>query len=156
MRLNDTLTGILLLIFGIATVAYAQSFPPSPGQNIGPDLFPSIMGAGLAACGMILVGAGRKQPRTAWITYDEWVGKPRMVFNGLLVIGALIAYALVVDLVGFFVTAFVFLTVLLLAFGVSKRWVPLIAIAVTFGLHLIFYTMLRVPLPWGWFEGIAW
>ena len=156
MRLNDTLTGILLLIFGIATFAYAQSFPPSPGQNIGPDLFPSIMGAGLAVCGLIFVGAGRKQPGTPWLAFDEWVGKPRMVFNGLLVIGALIFYALVVDLVGFFVTAFVFLTVLLLAFGVSKRWVPFIAVAVTFGLHLIFYTLLRVPLPWGWFEGIAW
>jgi putative tricarboxylic transport membrane protein len=156
MRLNETLTGILLLIFGIATFAYAQTFPPSPGQNIGPDLFPSIMGGGLAACGLILVGTSRRQPATAWIAFDEWVRKPRMVFNGFLVIADLIFYALVVDRVGFFVTAFTFLTVLLLAFGVQRRWVPLIAVAVTFGLHFVFYTLLRVPLPWGWFEGIAW
>jgi hypothetical protein len=29
-------------------------------------------------------------------------------------------------------------------------------VAVTLGLHLAFYSLLRVPLPWGWLEGIAW
>jgi putative tricarboxylic transport membrane protein len=114
------------------------------------------MGAGLAACGLVFVGSGRRHRGTPVIAFDEWVGKPRMVLNGGLVIASLISYALVVDYAGFFVTAFVFLAVLLLAFGVSKRWIPLLALVVTFGLHFIFYTLLRVPLPWGWFEGMAW
>jgi putative tricarboxylic transport membrane protein len=35
------------------------------------------------------------------------------------------------------------------------RIVPL-ALIVTFAIHYAFYTLLRVPLPWGVLEGIAW
>ena len=174
MRLNDTLTGILLFVVGIAVAAYAQTFPLSPGQEIGPGLFPSVIGGGLALCGVVLFVGGVRQSRAtailrvqetadapgrrsdAWLELDEWARRPRMVLNGALVIADLIFYALAVDRIGFFVTAFVFLTVLLLAFGVRWRWIPVLAVAVTLGLHLVFYTLLRVPLPWGWFEGFAW
>ncbi|MEO6567321.1 MAG: tripartite tricarboxylate transporter TctB family protein [Opitutaceae bacterium] len=174
MRLNDTLTGILLFVVGVAVAGYAQTFPPSPGQQIGPGLFPSVIGCGLALCGVVLLVSAVRQSRAmaalrlretanvsegrdgAWLEFDEWVRRPRMVLNGALVIADLIFYALVVDRVGFFVTALVFLTVLLLAFGVRRRWIPVLAVAVTLGLHLVFYTLLRVPLPWGWFERIAW
>ena len=58
--------------------------------------------------------------------------------------------------VGFFITAFVFLGGLFLLFGVSRRWIVPLAVVVTFALHVAFYTVLRVPLPWGWLEGMAW
>jgi putative tricarboxylic transport membrane protein len=156
MRLNDTLTGILLLLFGIATVTYAQTFPPSPGQDIGPNLFPSLLGVGLVVCGLQLVRAGFKERGVRWVQFDEWVRRPRMVLNGVLVIADLIFYALAVDVIGFFITAFIFVSVLLLAFGVKRRWIPVLAVVVTLALHFIFYSLLRVPLPWGWLEGIAW
>ncbi|MEO5961357.1 MAG: tripartite tricarboxylate transporter TctB family protein [Opitutaceae bacterium] len=174
MRLNDTLTGIVLFVFGVAVVGYAQTFPPSPGQNIGPGLFPTLIGGGLGVCGLVLLVSGVYQTRAAraprlqgeensaradragWLEFDEWVRRPRMVLNGALVIADLIFYAFAVDEVGFFITAFVFLAVLLFAFGVRRRWIPLLAAAVTLGLHFVFYTVLHVPLPWGWFEGLAW
>jgi putative tricarboxylic transport membrane protein len=90
------------------------------------------------------------------VEFDDWVRQPRMVLNAALVIGALIFYALMVDTIGFFLTAFILLTTLFLAFGVRRRWVGPIAIVVTLGLHFAFYTLLRVPLPWGWLEAIAW
>ena len=31
-----------------------------------------------------------------------------------------------------------------------------LAAGVTLALHFAFYTLLHVPLPWGWLEGIAW
>ena len=71
-------------------------------------------------------------------------------------VGALIFYALAVDTLGFFITAFLFLAVLFLAFGVSRRWIAPLAVAVTIGLHFAFYSLLRVPLPWGWLESLAW
>jgi putative tricarboxylic transport membrane protein len=156
MRFNDTLSGILLFVFGVAVAAYAQTFPASPGQNIGPGLFPALVGGGLGLCGLTLIRSGWRERGAGWLEFDEWVRRPRMVLNGLLVIADLIFYALVVERIGFFVTAFVFLAVLLLAFGVRRRWIPLLAAAVTVGLHVSFYTFLRVPLPWGWLEGIAW
>jgi putative tricarboxylic transport membrane protein len=156
MRLNDTLTGILLLLFGLAVVGYVQTFPSSPGQPIGPALFPALIGGGLGLCGLTLVRAGLRQRGAAWVEFDEWVRRPRMVLNAALVIADLIFYALAVDRIGFFITAFVFLAVLFLAFGVRRRWIPLLAAGVTLGLHAIFYSVLRVPLPWGWLERFAW
>ena len=156
MRLNDTFTGGLLLILGIAIIAYAQTFPLSPGQSFGPGLFPSLAGGGLMICGLRLLWVGVRQRGTAAMEWDDWVRRPRMVLNCGLVIGDLIFYALVVDRVGFFITAFVFVAVLFLAFGVRRRWIPLLAASVTLGLHFAFYTLLRVPLPWGWLEAIAW
>jgi len=156
MRFNDALSGILFLIFGIVIVAHAQTFPLSPGQDIGPGLFPTLLGGGLAACGLCFLWAGRRQRGTPWLELEEWVRRPRMALNFAVVIGDLIFYALVVDRAGFFLTAFAFLTVLFLAFEVRRRWIPVLAAGVTLALHFAFYTLLHVPLPWGWLEGYAW
>ena len=115
-----------------------------------------IVGAGLAVGGIASVWSGRKQRDVAWITWDDWLRRPRLVLKAGLVIAAVMVYALVVDTVGFFLTAFVFLAVLLLAFGVRPRWVAPLAGGTTVGLHIVFYTFLRVQLPWGWLEGLAW
>jgi putative tricarboxylic transport membrane protein len=154
MRLNDTLCGLLLLLLGGVVVAHAWQFP-SPDQSIGPGLFPILTGAGLALCGAVFLWSGRKQC-AAWFEAEDWIRRPRMVLNAALVIGALLFYALVVDIAGFFLTAFIFLFVLFRAFGVGRRWIVPLAVAVTLGLHMAFYTVLRVPLPWGWLKGIAW
>lgn len=156
MRLNDVLSGLLLVLFGSAVVLYARMFPAMPGQSIGPGVFPMLLGAGLALCGAAVLWSGRKGGGAAWVEMEDWVRRPRRGLNAMLVVGALIFYAQVVETVGFFLTALVFLVVLFLAFGVSRRWIAPLAVAVTLGLHLAFYSLLRVPLPWGWLEGIAW
>jgi putative tricarboxylic transport membrane protein len=156
MRVSDTLAGLLILCFGIAVAVYARTFPSIPGQNVGPGLFPTIIGAGFTLCGAVLAFAGARQGRAASIQTAEWVRRPRMVSNFLLVIVDLLFYLLAVDALGFLVTGVIFLSALLLAFNVARRWVVPIAIAVTFAIHYGFYTLLHVPLPWGVLEGIAW
>ena len=156
MRLNDTLSGLLLVIVGLVVGLSAGAFPETAGETIGPGLFPGIIGAGMALSGAALAWSGRKVRDARWVTLEEWVASPRLALNAALVVGALIFYALVVDSIGFFVTAFVFLAVLFLAFGVGRRWIAPLAVGVTLGLHFAFYSLLRVPLPWGWLESLAW
>jgi putative tricarboxylic transport membrane protein len=156
MRLHDALSGLLLLIFGGIVVFHARGFPSVPGHGVGAGFFPVLIGIGLMACALILMLAAGKRRDVAWFEWEDWVHRPRMALNGALVIGALVAYALLVDTVGFFITAFVFLAVLFFAFGVARRWIAPLAIAITLGLHFAFYTLLRVPLPWGWLERLAW
>jgi putative tricarboxylic transport membrane protein len=156
MRFNDALSGSFFLILGIVIVAHAQTFPLSPGQDIGPGLFPTLLGIGLVLCGLRFLWAGLRQRDTAWLEPEEWIRRPRMALNFAVVVGDLIFYALAVDRAGFFLTAFVFLTVLFLAFEVRRRWIPLLAAGVTLALHFAFYTLLHVPLPWGWLENYAW
>ena len=156
MRLNDTVGGMLVLLFGAAVVVYARTFPAATGQSVGPGFFPMLIGVGLMLCGATLAWAARRNAGEARVVFEEWVRRPRMVLNGALVIGGLVFYALAVDQVGFFITAFLFLGVLFVAFGVRRRWIVPTAVIVTLGLHFAFYTLLRVPLPWGWLEAIAW
>jgi 6-phosphofructokinase len=60
MRLSDRVTGLFMVALG-ALAAYGGSrLPPVPGQQIGPDVFPLVVGIGLAICGgMIAFGVGR-------------------------------------------------------------------------------------------------
>jgi putative tricarboxylic transport membrane protein len=154
MKLSDTLSGVLTVIFGSAIVAVARTFPAVPDQTAGPALFPTLIGAGLILCGLAL--ASLRRPAAPWFQADDWVGRPRMVLNFALVFVDLVFYAIAVGRLGFFITAVIFLSVLLLAFGVRRMRIVPLALVVTMVIHYAFYSLLRVPLPWGVLEGIAW
>jgi putative tricarboxylic transport membrane protein len=156
MKLSDTISGLLTLLFGIAIVAYASTFPSMPGQNVGPALFPAVIGSALALFGAALLFIGARRRGAPAIILEDWVRRPRMLFNFALVVADVVFYAVAVDRLGFFITGFAFLSMLFLAFGVRQtRIVPLAAV-VTIALHYGFYTLLRVPLPWGLLGGLAW
>ena len=155
MKLSDTLSGLLTLIFGTAIVVVARTFPAIPGQTFGPSLFPTLIGVGLILCGLGLVWSGRRRG-TSWFRFDDWVHRPRMVLNFGLVFVDLVFYAFAVGRLGFFITAVIFLSVLMLAFGIRRMRIVPLALVVTMVIHYAFYSLLRVPLPWGVLEGIAW
>ena len=58
-------------------------------------------------------------------------------------------YALVVDTLGFFVTAAAMILAGALAFGASLRLALAMALGAPILIHLVFYKLLRVPLPAG-------
>jgi putative tricarboxylic transport membrane protein len=156
MRFSDALSGLLLAALGAAVIAYSQTFPPMPGQSVGPSLFPSMIGGGLVIFGVMLMAPALRRGDRPWVEIEDWMRRPRMVLNFALVVGMLVVYAFVVDTLGFFLASIVFLVSLFLAFGVNRKWILPLAVIVTFAIHYAFYTLLRVPLPWGVFEGIAW
>lgn len=155
MRLSDRLSGLLAAGLGLVVVLSARTFPPMPGQDIGPALFPALAGVGLMGFGVWMVVADRAGAG-GWLRFDEWARRPRMVANFVLVIVALLVYAVAVTPVGFFLTSMVFLAVLMTVFGVPPRWTGPLAVMITIGIHYVFYSWLRVPLPWGVFEAVAW
>jgi putative tricarboxylic transport membrane protein len=156
MKLGDAASGVLAAMLGVAVVLQARTFPPMPGQPVGPSLFPVLIGAGLIIAGAALILADVRRRNRTIVELDAWAGRPRMLANFALVIADLLFYALAVDRLGFLITAVLFLTVLFLAFGVRRARILPIAVAVTIVIHYGFYTLLRVPLPWGMLEGIAW
>lgn len=155
MRFHDTFIGLLLVLIGAGVAGQASTFPPAPGHGPGAGAFPLVLGLCLAGCGVALALAGRREAG-AWLTLDDEARHFRSARNALLVPLTLLAYALVVETAGFFLTSFVLLAGLFLAFGVRRRWIAPLAAGVTLALHGAFYSMLRVPLPWGWLEGMAW
>jgi putative tricarboxylic transport membrane protein len=133
----------------------ARTFPENPGQTIGPALFPTIIGALMVLIGTSLVIRGRAHSQRP-ISFDANMHRPRMAVNFGIVVLSLIVYALVVDALGFFMTASLLLLVLFRAFSVPIGRSFALAAGVPIFIHYVFYTVLRVPLPWGVLQRFAW
>ena len=161
MRLSDRATGLFTFALG-AIAAYAGSrFPPVPGQQVGPSAFPFVIGIGLCLCGlMIALGIGHRFEEEAEADLaahsdqasEEAVVESRDSLYNLRIFippALLILYALVVDKVGFFVTAAGIILIAALAFGARPRVAVPLALLAPIVVHLVFYKLLRVPLPEG-------
>jgi putative tricarboxylic transport membrane protein len=160
VKLNDAVWGALLLLLSAALLVHVQSFPTIPGQQVGPALFPGIVAAALAVCAVLLVIKGLAVRRAghegaSWIELDDWTREGRYVIAFLVTIGVNVFYILAVDWLGFLIVGTIYLSVLFAVYGVAPRWVLPIAIVVTLAIHYAFYKLLKVPLPWGVLQGIA-
>lgn len=157
MKFSDGASGVLAMLIGVFVVAYARTFPAAQGGPVGPAFFPSVIGVALIGTGAVLVlSTLRQRPRLPWIELQDWARTPHLVSNVGLVLGALVFYAAAVNILGFIITAIVFLTMLFAAFGVRRTTIAPLAVALTVVIHYAFYSLLRVPLPWGILEGVAW
>lgn len=157
MKLNDGLIAALLTVFALALLAHVADFPDMPGQAFGPSLLPSLVAVGLILCSIALaVGALRASPRHRLVEWDGWVKQPRKVLALLAVIGAVAFYIAFSETLGFLIAAPLVLLVVLRACGTGwLAGIPLAAI-VPLGIHYIFYTLLKVALPWGLLTEYAW
>ena len=81
---------------------------------------------------------------------------PRLLFDFFLMIGAVLFYILFSERLGYFITAPIALYASLLATGVRCAIAVPVAAIVPLIIHYIFYTVLKVPLPWGLLVDYAW
>ncbi len=156
MRFSDAATGAVLIGVALAVVLATLSFPEMPGQNYGPAFFPRILGAGLAGCGLLLVGGGiREGTARPVIALDAWARSARGLGTLALTIGAIVFYILASEPLGFIPTAFAAVAALMIR--LRGRWASSLVIAAvtTLVLHRFFYGLLLVPLPWGVLEPLV-
>lgn len=157
MKLNDAVSGLLLLVLGLAVLVIVAGYPKIPGQNIGPSAFPALVGGLLVICSLLLIWRGwQARGAEPWIAFGEWVRSPSHVANFLLLAGSMLFYILLVDKLGFVLCGFIILVALFVKLGVALRIALPVALAVTLFIHTAFYKLLRVPLPWGWLQGVMW
>lgn len=157
MKVSDLFSGILCGILGIAIILYASTFPPLSGQEVGPALFPEVVGGGFFICGVLLALRHFKtSPRPSLVHLD---GRFRQLPNFTrfaLVLLVMIAYVLWSDALGFIVVGVSFLLILFLFFGVRPLTAVITAILGTLIIHFLFYKLLAVPLAWGLLDFMAW
>jgi len=150
MKFNDAVIGALLLVLGLAVLVHVPSFPPIPGQKVGPGLFPGLVAAGLVACSVLLIISGlRARAGAPWVEKAAWIGSRRHVGAFVVTVAGTLAYVLLADRIGFLIVAPLFLLALFVAYGVRPRTAAVVAIVATLVIHFAFYKLLRVPLPWG-------
>jgi putative tricarboxylic transport membrane protein len=161
MRLPDRVTG--LLVFGLGAVAaYAGSrLPPVPGQQVGPNVFPTVIGIGLCVCGLLIafrVGHSFEEEAEADLAAhsnqpsEDQVLAARGTLYKLRVLippALLVFYALASERLGFYVTTALMILIAALAFGARPRLAVPVALVAPAVVHLLFYKLLRVPLPAG-------
>lgn len=157
MKINDVLSGLLIGAFGAVIYVYSRSFPPMPGQNVGPNMFPQLIAAGLMICATILVFRGIKTlGAEAWITLPHWLGQRRIALGFMLIPIVLVFYVTMSERLGFIPTAVILLMALFLVFEVRLRTALIVAIVGSLLIHTLFYKLLKVPLPWGILDSVAW
>lgn len=163
MQLSDRVTGLFMVALGGLAAYGGSRLPPVPGQQIGPNVFPLVVGIGLAICGgMIAFGIGRRyeeeaeadlakitsQIATDTVAEDHshnwWRGLRALVPPALLLF-----YVLAVDRIGFLPTAAALVLTTSLALGARLRFAVPLAIGAPLLVNLVFSKLLRVPLPSG-------
>lgn len=168
MKLDDRVLGLGLIAIGAVIVWMARGFPMMAGLPYGPGLFPSIAAIGLMVCGAIIAvtgqlaagrgtrtGAGRPAPAA---TGDGDVAGTRtaIVSRVFAIIAVLALAALLMPTLGFHITAALSVAATALVFGCGPLLAATLGLVAAFAAHAIFYTGLRVPLPWGLLTPWAW
>lgn len=160
MQLSDRFSGLFLIALG-GVAAYAGSrLPPVPGQQVGPNVFPMVVGGGLILCGaLIALGVGRRFEDEAEAelvahssTSDAEPQHETGLWRGLMALvppALLLFYVFAVDRLGFIVTAAAIVLTAALALGARLRLAVPLAIGAPLFVHLVFSKLLRVPLPPG-------
>lgn len=145
MRRADRAGGAVLVALGLAAAWGGSRLPGVPGQDVGPAVFPMVIGAGLAVCGVLIalgIGRGFEAPAEDAPRGAAWrVGIPPAL---------LLFYVLASPVLGFLLAAAAMVAVAAWALGAGWRLVLGLALLAPPLVHLAFAKGLRVPLPGGW------
>ena len=159
LRVHDALTGAGLAALGAVVLWHIQGYPAMPGQKFGPAWFPGLIAAGLIVCGALLAARSLRGERASrsipWFEIPAWTRRPRPLAGVVSVIFGLLFYVLAADALGFYLTALLILLVWMRVLGASWRITLPVAVIATLVIHLSFYQLLRIPLPWGILERFA-
>lgn len=155
MKLSDRITGLLLVIVGIAAFWGGSQLPEVHGQQIGPRVFPMVVGAGLALLGVLIalhVGRRFEDEAEAEVAAHaehnagdaDYEHSRRWLV--LLPPGLLVFYYLVSERIGFVPTAMAMIATLALAFNARRVMIAPLALFGALFIQTVFVKLLRVPL----------
>ncbi len=148
MQRIDRWLGLALALLGMAVYWSSRAFPVVPGQKVGAGFLPGLVGIGLLLCAVGLLLRSRRAPATAPEVQEAEQEGERYGAAAVIVAVAL-AYIFLADWLGFLILAPVGLLAVFLALGVRLQPALLWALGGTVVVHVGFYKLLRVPLPWG-------
>jgi len=137
-----------MALLAAAVLWSARTFPAVPGQKLGAGFMPMLVGAGLLVCGLALV----------WRSFGAaaYVGEAARPAAGTehfgsaaVIIGVILFYIATAERLGFLIVAPICLVLVFKALRAATVPALLWAVGGTVVVHVAFYKLLRVPLPWG-------
>lgn len=148
--------GTFLVLFA-GTIYLSSKLPLLDALGPGPGFFPLILALLGVMLSLVLLVQLVRQPDAAVGAPDpdaseDLVPDRSAMFRIVGIIVLLLAAFTALDPLGYRLTAFVFITLLLLVLGVRNYIaIALVALALSFGVFHSFYYWLKVPLPIGAF-----
>jgi len=151
---GELLISLGLIALGTFVVWQTQSIAETQGYaQIGPRLFPYLIGSGLAVCGAVL---GWHAVSGGWhhVPLDEAHDAPDWMAFAIISVG-IILHMIIIGWAGFIIASTLLFVLIARGFG-SKRVVrdTLIGIALAIVVFIIFTLGLGLNLPKGPFSGI--
>ena len=160
MQQVDRWVGTGIAALAVAVLWSSSSFPDVPGQKLGASTLPMIIGAALLLCGLLLVLRSWSAARYAALAAPA-VHNPLLpdlpapdesaerIAPALGILAAIALYIVAADTLGYLLVAPV--SLLIAQVSLRVKWLPAIgwSLLATAVVHLAFYKLLKVPLPWG-------
>jgi hypothetical protein len=141
---KDFLAGLLFIAFGIAALVLGRDYAFGSASAMGPGFFPKVLSVALIILGAILFARGLA-PRADSV--DSAHIRPL-----LFIVGAILAFAFLIEKLGLIVTGLVVAVLASLAY--RDRMTPLeigiLAIMLTAFCVLLFIWLLGLPIPVSW------
>lgn len=143
---RDQKFGIVLLIF-----CFILWFFLIPTQILSTKdaVYPRLVNVWIAICGILLI-------LKSWKSTEKTISNESKDEKGIIRVVAIVIifliYIFMIDFLGFFISSFVFIIILMLSFGV-RQWIKLISVPIIILLFLYFLIkkVLFFPLPEGIF-----
>jgi putative tricarboxylic transport membrane protein len=137
---SDRLTGLALLALAVAYGVAASGYQAMIGDPLGPAVFPIVLAIPLGLLSLYLIV--RPDPEPDW-------PRGRALLKQLLALVTFVAYAYVLEPLGFLVSTFLAVLVLGWLLGASLWQAGAAAVGIAVVLFLLFDTLLGLPLPAG-------
>lgn len=138
--MSDRLTGLVLLVLAVAYGITAGGYQALIGDPLGPAVFPVALAFPLGLFGMYLIA--RPDPEPAW---------PRgaALLKQIAAVAVFVAYAYLLEPLGFIVSTFLGVVVLGWLLGARLREAAAAGVAIAVVLFVLFDAVLGLPLPAG-------
>jgi putative tricarboxylic transport membrane protein len=150
MKFYDRICSIIFLILALIVIWQSFLVPVGRLSKPAPGFLPLLVGILLALLSIVLwIEAGLRKPSPEQVHFLTGEGQWLSAF---LAVASLLAYALLIDFLGFIICALLILFFLFWFVGKQKWWAAFIeTVLVTLVSHLIFKVALNVQLPRGLF-----
>jgi putative tricarboxylic transport membrane protein len=148
MRRHDLFGGILWLIIGLSLVLVSVELDLGGIQSPGPGFMPFLTGCAMAFMGLLM--AIKEIRRNPGGRGGEEISLRKFWPRGISSLFSALLYSFSIQYLGFLLSSFLLIFVLLKILG-SRKWLSplLISILATLGSYLLFDVWLRIRFPAG-------
>jgi putative tricarboxylic transport membrane protein len=142
---SDRLAGLVLLGLAVWYGLTARGFEAMIGDPLGPAVFPMVLAVPLGLLSLYLVARPDPEP--------DWARGRSLLKQGLALV-AFVAYAYLLEPLGFLVATALGTAVLGALLGARPRHAAATGVATALVLFVLFDILLGLPLPAGVFGGV--